>query len=221
MCWSGAWIREALPFDPGLGGEVGEPLERGDELGPAIGIARIIERIDADEQVARAARLGKAEREAEEDGVARRHVGDRNALAHAFLGHGDVGGQRRAAEGAQVERKHDVPVGKPLRCASPPPARPGAAGHSRSSARAPHNPPPAPARRRPWNRARPKGGRRPWSELSWRRALRAKGKKKGRPKAAGKKEGPPEGGPGSGTRPVGRKACPPERTQALLSHDDG
>ena len=30
----------------------------------------------------------------------------------ALLGHRDVAGQRRSAERAQVERKHDVPLGK-------------------------------------------------------------------------------------------------------------
>ena len=103
--------RKALPFDPGPSGEFGQRLEGGDELGPAVGIARIIECIDPHEQVARAACLGKAEREAEEDGVARRHIGDRNTIADAVLGNRNVGGQRRPAERAQVERQHDMAVG--------------------------------------------------------------------------------------------------------------
>ena len=49
--------------------------------GPAVRIAGIIERIDADEDVPRPARLGEAQREAEEDRVARGHVGDRDAVA--------------------------------------------------------------------------------------------------------------------------------------------
>src|SRR3546814_16320560 len=73
-------------------------LERGDEFGPAIGIARIIERVDADIEGARTRRLGPAEREAEADRVARGHVGDRNVVAHAFLGHRDIGGERPHAQ---------------------------------------------------------------------------------------------------------------------------
>ena len=107
--------RERLALHPCLGGEVGQLLEFGDEFGPAIGIARIVERIDADEQVARAARLGEAQRQAEENGVARRDVGDRNPLAHSFLGNGNVAGQRRSAESPQVQRQDDMPVGKLLR----------------------------------------------------------------------------------------------------------
>ena len=64
MCEQRRVDREALALDPRLGREIRQLLERGDELGPAIGIARIIERVDADEDVARAARLGQAEREA-------------------------------------------------------------------------------------------------------------------------------------------------------------
>ena len=107
--------REALALDARLGGDLRQPFERRDELRPAVGIARIIQRIDPDEQVARARRLRPAEREAEEDRIARRDIGDGNAAAlfgaDAILGHGDIVGQRRSAEGRQVERQDDVAFG--------------------------------------------------------------------------------------------------------------
>ena len=45
---------ESVALDTGLGGKVSEPLEFLDELRPAVGVARIVERVDADEDVARA-----------------------------------------------------------------------------------------------------------------------------------------------------------------------
>ena len=51
--------------------------------------------------------LRPGQREGQEDRVPGRHVGDRDAARHrlrrAVLGHGDVGGERRAAEGAKVD----------------------------------------------------------------------------------------------------------------------
>jgi hypothetical protein len=85
-----------------------------DEFGPAIGIARIVERIDPDEQVASARRLRPSEAQRQEDGVSGRHVGDRNVVAKAALGNVDIVGQRRAAELAEVERQDDVPLGAQL-----------------------------------------------------------------------------------------------------------
>src|SRR3546814_15837110 len=49
-----------------------------------------------------------AERQRQEDEVAGRHIGDGNLVAHAILRHGDIGGQGRAAEAAQVERQDDM-----------------------------------------------------------------------------------------------------------------
>src|SRR5690349_13367301 len=42
---------EALAFDPGLGRQVRERLERADELRPAVRIAGIVDRVDAAEQI--------------------------------------------------------------------------------------------------------------------------------------------------------------------------
>src|SRR5204863_3724529 len=98
---------KAATLDSGLGREVCEPLELGNELRPAIGIARIIERVDADEQVARPARLGEAEREAQKDRVARGDISDRNPLTHSALWNLNVAGQRRSPECAQIKRQDD------------------------------------------------------------------------------------------------------------------
>src|SRR5439155_13857260 len=60
-----------------------------------------------------------AERVAVKDRVARGHVGDRTAgadrLVTPALGHLDVVGQRRAADGAEIEPQGQVPGG-PERC---------------------------------------------------------------------------------------------------------
>src|SRR3546814_13605845 len=50
--------REAVALDPGTGGEVRHPLERLDEIRAAVGITRIIERVDADRSEER--RVGNA-----------------------------------------------------------------------------------------------------------------------------------------------------------------
>ena len=52
------------------------------------------------------------ERQREEDRVARRDVGRRNAgrVEVAVARHGGVRGQRRAADGAQIDRELEVPL---------------------------------------------------------------------------------------------------------------
>src|SRR3546814_4735660 len=47
--------------------EPGKRLEPGDEVGTAIGIARIVERVDADAYILRAPRLCEAERQRSEE----------------------------------------------------------------------------------------------------------------------------------------------------------
>ena len=76
---SGARMRMLSPSTAGSRREIGERLERRDELGPAIRISRVVERVHADEDVARAAHLGQRERVREKDRVARRNVRDRNS----------------------------------------------------------------------------------------------------------------------------------------------
>ena len=75
---SGAWIWiRCRALDGGLGREVRHLLERLDVLGPAVGVAAVVEGVDADEDVVCFEHLGPGERDREEDGVARGHVGDR------------------------------------------------------------------------------------------------------------------------------------------------
>src|SRR5689334_13992559 len=58
---------EAVPFRSRFGGERGEPLEGLDEVGTAIGIARIIEGVDPDIDVEGPRRLRPAQRQRQED----------------------------------------------------------------------------------------------------------------------------------------------------------
>ncbi|EAT09859.1 hypothetical protein SKA58_05360 [Sphingomonas sp. SKA58] len=99
---------DRMPLHPRLGGERRHLLESVDKFGPAIGIARVIERIDADEDVARPRDLRQPQCQRQEDRVARWHIGDGDVAAHPTLGHGYVGRQRRSAKGGEVERQDDV-----------------------------------------------------------------------------------------------------------------
>ena len=60
---SGVCTRNLRAFDARAGRQIRQALERGHELGPAIGITRIVQGIDADDQILRAERFGPAERE--------------------------------------------------------------------------------------------------------------------------------------------------------------
>ena len=106
---------ERLPLDAGLGSDVGQFLELLDERRSTIRIARVVHRVRADEDVAGPAHLRQTQGEAQEDGVAGRHVGDRNAIPSHLairrrirLGDVDVRGQRRATDAAQIDRRGDV-----------------------------------------------------------------------------------------------------------------
>ena len=112
-CISGAWmLRRCVPSTPALVARFAIRSNASMYSGPAVGIAAVVERVHADEDVARAEHLGPRQRERQEDRVARRHVRDRDARAHlairAVLRHVDVRGQRRAAEDAQVDLRDDM-----------------------------------------------------------------------------------------------------------------
>ncbi len=102
-----------------------ERLERRDELGTTIRIARIVDRVHADDDPIGFEHLGPREREREEHRVARRHVGRRYSRA-AVLRHFDRRiRERRAAELAdrqpqdavlhRAERPRDLRGGGKLR----------------------------------------------------------------------------------------------------------
>ena len=104
--------RQRAAFDAGARGHPGQLLEGMDELRPAIGIAGVVERVDADEDVGRAQHFGPAQGHRQEDGVARGNVGGGNVgrVHVAILGDGHVARrQRRAADRGEVEIEHEVP----------------------------------------------------------------------------------------------------------------
>ena len=84
VSWSsGAWILSRVrPSTPALGRQVRHAFVGLDELRAAVRIARVIQRVHADEDVRAFQHLGPGQREREENGVARRHIGDRNAVRH-------------------------------------------------------------------------------------------------------------------------------------------
>ena len=73
-------LQARAALDAGFGRQVRHALVGLDELGTAVGIARVVERVHADEDVGRFQHLGPRQRERKEDGVARRDVGDGNAV---------------------------------------------------------------------------------------------------------------------------------------------
>lgn len=62
------------PFDGSLGRQIGHGLKGLDVFGAAIGIAAVVDGIDANEQVARIESFGPGQRKREEDGISRRHI---------------------------------------------------------------------------------------------------------------------------------------------------
>ena len=66
------------PFDAGARRQRREPLERLEVLRPAVRVAGVVERVDAEDDGLGADHFRPAERQRQEDGVARRHVRGRN-----------------------------------------------------------------------------------------------------------------------------------------------
>jgi hypothetical protein len=99
-------------FDAGLGSERGHVFKGGDVFGAAIGVAGVIESIDADEDVGRCEDFGPGERERQEDGVAGGDVGDGDAVGDVRegtrLGDGEVGGEGGVADLAEIDAGDDV-----------------------------------------------------------------------------------------------------------------
>ena len=94
-------------FDAGFGSEVGHGFESGNEFGAAVGITRIIDGVDAEKDVTGIGYFGIGESEGKEDGVACRHISDRDAGGGGrrliILGDRDVGSKGGAAEEAKVD----------------------------------------------------------------------------------------------------------------------
>ena len=91
----------------GPGGEVCHVLVGLQVFGPAIWIATVIDGVDAEEDVVSARYLGVGQGKREEDGVPGGDVGDgdfrRHLLQAASMRYRYIGGERAAAEGAQVD----------------------------------------------------------------------------------------------------------------------
>ena len=72
------------PFDCSFGRQIRQRFERTHVFRPAIGIARIIDRVGAKPDISGAGDFGLRQRECEHDGVARRHIGYGYARLHAI-----------------------------------------------------------------------------------------------------------------------------------------
>ena len=103
--------------------QIRQPLEGGDELRPAIGIAAVVDCIDADKDVETANHLGPRKGQREKHRIASGNIRNGNAVCHRVLRaiqrHGDVGGKSAAAEGPQVEIEHALFHRPERRCHAP------------------------------------------------------------------------------------------------------
>src|SRR6185503_20308627 len=72
---------------------------------PAIGIAGVVERVDADDDVPRLEHFRPAKRQPEEDGIAGRHIRDWNVRRPKIAVARDryIGGQRGSADAAEIK----------------------------------------------------------------------------------------------------------------------
>ena len=77
-------MRNPRPSTPALVARFASACKGLEELRPAVRIARIVDGVDADEDVARAEHLGPAERERQKQRVARGHVGDGDSARSAL-----------------------------------------------------------------------------------------------------------------------------------------
>lgn len=72
---------QSLALHACFGSDIGEPLEGFDKDRPAIRVAGVVNGIDAAEDFLRTQHFGPAQRHTEHDRIARRHIGDGDALA--------------------------------------------------------------------------------------------------------------------------------------------
>ena len=110
---SGAWIRNRPWFStPARVARLASCSNAPKKLGPAVGIARVVDAIDADEDVECRQSLGPRQGERQKDGVPRGDVSDRNPVRHhvlgSVLGHFDRRSERTSAEAAEIDVELDV-----------------------------------------------------------------------------------------------------------------
>ena len=98
---------EPSPLDTCFRSDIGQVLKRSDKFRTAIGVAAVVDGVDADKNVIGRKHFGPRERIREEDGVARGNVCDWNSLRdfcfRTLFRNGDIVRERRAAEDAQVD----------------------------------------------------------------------------------------------------------------------
>jgi hypothetical protein len=160
------------PARPGerQSGQIGELGEGGEKRRPAVRVARVVHGVGADKQIGGTDDLRVAQEQGQQDGVAGGDVGDRDSGRTGLVSVRDIDlvGQRRAADGSQIEGQ--IPGGSrrrgPRRPWTPPRARPGGAGRSRPSGSGSQSHPPEPWPG-PWpSPARPTGESTPFSDRS-------------------------------------------------------
>src|SRR5690606_25671061 len=95
-------------LDACLGRKIGKPLKGFDELRATVGIAGIIDSIDADEDIAGTEHFSPAKSKRKEYGIARRYVGNRDPVA-GRLRHIDARiSKRRTTYAIQIQADHLV-----------------------------------------------------------------------------------------------------------------
>ena len=100
---------QLVAFDTGLCRQVGHLLEGGEVFRPAIRVTRVVDRVDPDENIIAAQYLGPGQSQRQHDGVARRHIGDRNTRLDAIDRHVDGAvGQGRSAKLGQSQVEYPV-----------------------------------------------------------------------------------------------------------------
>src|SRR5262249_14167088 len=99
-------------FNPGFGCQVCHALVCLDVLRAAIGVAAVVEGVDADKYMACFQYFGPGQGKGEKDGVAGGNIRNRNALSHLLQGaafwHVNITGQRGAAKEPQVNLGNDM-----------------------------------------------------------------------------------------------------------------
>ena len=131
---SGVCTRNRPPSTPARVARLARRSNARDEFRPAVGIAGVVERVDADDDVVGAEHLGPAERQRQENRVPRRHVGRRNlrGVEVAIVRHGRARGQRRAADRPQIRPRARGGARRRARARRHAPTRPRARGAARS-----------------------------------------------------------------------------------------